>query len=391
MPANQPSGTPLNQPPGTPLNQQAGMPPNQQPDIPPNQPPGMPANQPPGTPSNVPPGMPLNQPPGMSSNVPPGISPNLPPGTPPNLPPGTPSNQPPGMPSTQPPNQPPGMPPDWPYRSHIRRVNSPPHDWCVLDIGTGPVILLLHGAGGSGHSFRALIPYLAHRFRVIVPDLPGQGFTRTGARGRFGLDAMAQDLTRLCAAQGWQPAVVLGHSAGAAIALAMAETLPQKPQAVVGINAALGSFEGAAGVLFPLMARVLALLPLIPTVVSKLWGTPSRVDTLLASTGSRIDAAGRAQYLTLVRDPRHIEGTLGMMAQWQLDGLLARLPAQTVPVLLIASAGDRAVPPRVSERAGAGMKAAKVVVMPKLGHLAHEEAAEDVARMMLDWLDSAVR
>ena len=358
------------------------MPANQPPGVPPNQPSGMPANQPPGTP--------LNQLPGMPSNLPPGMPSNQQPGMPLNQPPGTPPNQPPGMLPNQPLNQPPGMPVDWPYRSHIRRVNSPPHDWCVLDIGAGPVILLLHGAGGSGHSFRALIPYLARRFRVIVPDLPGQGFTRAG-RGRFGLDAMAQDLTRLCAAQGWQPAVVLGHSAGAAIALAMAETLPQKPQAVVGINAALGSFEGAAGVLFPLMARVLALLPLIPTVVSKLWGTPSRVDTLLASTGSRIDAAGRAQYLTLVRDPRHIEGTLGMMAQWQLDGLLARLPAQTVPVLLIATAGDRAVPPRVSERAGAGMKAAKVVVMPKLGHLAHEEAAEDVARMMLDWLDSAVR
>ena len=374
-PPTQPPGTPPTQPPGTPLNQPPGTPLNQQPGMPPTQSPGMPLNQPSGMPANQPTGTPLNQLPG----------------TPPNQPPGTPSNQPPGMPSTQPLSQPPGMPVDWPYRSHIRRVNSPPHDWCVLDIGTGPVILLLHGAGGSGHSFRALIPYLARRFRVIVPDLPGQGFTRAGARGRFGLDAMARDLTRLCAAQGWQPAVVLGHSAGAAIALAMAETLPQKPQAVVGINAALGSFEGAAGVLFPLMARVLALLPLIPTVVSKLWGTPSRVDTLLASTGSRIDAAGRAQYLTLVRDPRHIEGTLGMMAQWQLDGLLARLPAQTVPVLLIATAGDRAVPPRVSERAGAGMKAAKVVVMPKLGHLAHEEAAEDVARMMLAWLDGLVR
>lgn len=280
----------------------------------------------------------------------------------------------------------PRMPKDWPNRDSAKRIASPPHDWCVLEIGTGPVMLLLHGAGGSGHSFRHLIPLLAPHFRVIVPDLPGQGFTRSGGRGRFGLDAMAQDLVKLCATQGWQPAAVLGHSAGAAIALRMAETLPVPPKAVIGINAALGSFEGAAGVLFPLMARVLALMPLLPTLVSRLWGTASKVDSLLTSTGSRIDAAGKAQYLALVQNADHIEGTLGMMAQWQLGGLLARLPTLAVPTLLIASAGDKAVPARVSEAAGGQMTSAKIMVMPHYGHLVHEEAAEAVAAVILPWL-----
>lgn len=277
------------------------------------------------------------------------------------------------------------MPKDWPNRSHARRIASAPHDWCVLDVGPGPVVLLLHGAGGSGHSFRNLIPFLTPHYRVIVPDLPGQGFTRAGGRGRLGLDAMAVDLCQLCHNEGWAPFAIIGHSAGGALALRMAE-LTKTPTRVIGINAALGAFEGAAGVLFPMMARVLAMMPLIPTVVSKLWGTPSKVDALLTSTGSRIDAAGRAQYLRLVQDVAHIEGTLGMMAQWQLDKLLARLPAMQMQVLLIASSGDRAVPARISETAGARLKTAKVVVLPQLGHLAHEEAAEDIAALILPWL-----
>lgn len=278
------------------------------------------------------------------------------------------------------------MPKNWPHRHSARRIACPPHSWCVLDIGSGPVILLLHGAGGSGHSFRHLIPLLTPHYRVIAPDLPGQGFTRAGGRGRFGLDAMAQDLVKLCAAQGLQPVAVLGHSAGAAIALRMAELLPDRPKAIIGINAALGSFEGAAGVLFPLMAKALALMPLIPTLVSKLWGTASKVDSLLSSTGSQIDAAGQAQYLALVQNAGHIEGTLGMMAQWQLDGLLARLPMLTVPTMLIASAGDKAVPARVSETAGGRMKSSKVVVLQRYGHLVHEEAADAVADVLLPWL-----
>ena len=279
----------------------------------------------------------------------------------------------------------PRMPSDWPNRSFARRVTSASQDWCVLDVGSGPVVLLLHGAGGSGHSFRNLIPLLAPHYRVIVPDLPGQGFTRSRTRGRFGLDAMAADLTALCHSEGLPPVAIIGHSAGGAIALRMAEMLKPAP-CVIGINAALGEFEGAAGVLFPLMAKVLALLPLLPNVVSKLWGTAGRVDGLLSSTGSKIEPAGRAQYLALVQDAGHIEGTLGMMAQWQLGGLVARFAAITNPVLLIASSGDRAVPARISQYAAAKLSTAEVVVLPKFGHLVHEEAAEDVAEVILPWL-----
>ena len=279
----------------------------------------------------------------------------------------------------------PRMPNDWPYRSAARRVMAAAHDWCVLDLGAGPVVLLLHGAGGSGHSFRNLIPLLTPFYRVIVPDLPGQGFTRAGRRGRLGLDEMAADLVALCRAEGVVPAAIIGHSAGGAIALRMAEMMDPAP-CVIGINAALGEFEGAAGVLFPLMAKVLSVLPMIPTVVSKLWGSAARVDGLLASTGSKIEPAGRAQYLALVQDSGHIEGTLGMMAQWRLEGLISRLPAMTAQVLLIATKGDRAVPPRISQAAAAKMRNAEVVVLPKFGHLVHEDAAADVAAVILPWL-----
>lgn len=275
------------------------------------------------------------------------------------------------------------MPPDWPYRAQARRVSSRPHDWCVIEVGEGPVMVLLHGAGGSGHSFRALIPLLAPHFRLIVPDLPGQGFTRPGSRARYGLDAMAEDLVALLDTLRVEPAFVLGHSAGAAIALRMAEFL--RLRGVIGINAALGSFDGAAGVMFPLLARVLAVTPFIPHVVARLWGNPQTVARLLASTGSPLDAEGAAQYLTLVRDAGHIDGTLGMMAQWRLEGLLSRLPAQKTPALLITSGGDAAVPPRVSAEAAAQMPAATLLEIARFGHLVHEEAASAVAEPVLRW------
>ncbi|MFN7225251.1 MAG: alpha/beta fold hydrolase BchO [Paracoccaceae bacterium] len=280
------------------------------------------------------------------------------------------------------------LPADWPYRAEGRRIRVTPHDWWVID--TGPkdaaVLLLLHGAGGSGHSFRAMIPFLADRFRVIVPDLPGQGCTRAGGMRRLGLDAMAEDLTRMCLSAGVAPQGVIGHSAGAAIALRMADLTPIK--AIVGINAALGTFDGAAGVMFPLMARALAATPFVASVVAKLWGNAATVDKLLAGTGSPLDAAGRAQYLALVRSASHVDGTLGMMAQWRLDGLMARLPSLQEPVLLIASDRDNAVPPKVSRDAVQHMPNATYAEIPGYGHLVHEEAADKVADILLPWLNT---
>ncbi len=278
------------------------------------------------------------------------------------------------------------MPPDWPRRDSIRRVQSRPHDWCVIDTGPKdrPTLLMLHGAGGSGHSFRALIPLLAPHYHLIVPDLPGQGFTRPGSRSRYGLDAMAEDIATLCATMGLTPTFILGHSAGAAIALRMAQSAAVR--AVIGINAALGSFEGAAGVMFPLLARALAAAPFVPHLVSKLWGNPQSVGRLLASTGSPLDATGQRQYLALVRDSAHVEGTLGMMAQWRLDGLMAALPRLQTPTLLIASTGDKAVPARVSAEAARQMPNALYSEIPGYGHLLHEEAAETVAETALPWL-----
>lgn len=284
-------------------------------------------------------------------------------------------------PDSMPPDR---MPQDWPYRDKTRRIIARPHNWSVVDIGTGPCLLLLHGAGGAGHSFRNLISLLSPTYRVIVPDLPGQGFTRSGARSRYGIDAMAEDMATLCRTLDIAPLAVIGHSAGAALALRLAPLL--NPKGIVGINAALGAFDGAAGVMFPLLARVLAVTPFIPHVVAKLWGNPATVTKLLTATGSPLDAAGQAQYLTLVRDAAHVDGTLGMMAQWRLDDLMRQLPTIATPTLLIASSGDLAVPARISRDAAHQMPAASYAELPDHGHLVHEEAPHAVADLILPFL-----
>lgn len=279
------------------------------------------------------------------------------------------------------------LPPDWPFLAQSRALTIGRLRWWLIEAGPAeaPCLLLLHGTGASGHSFCRMLPGLMARYRVIVPDLPGQGCTASPGFRRLGLDDMAQDLWALCDALSVAPQAIIGHSAGAAIALRMAE-MRDVPRGVVGLNAALGEFDGAAGVLFPLVARGLANLPFAARGISALWGRAATVDKILLGTGSPLEAPARAMYLRLVQDPDHVTGTLGMMAAWRLQGLLARLPALQGRVVLIASDKDRAVPAKVSEDAAKAMPDARLILVPGLGHLAHEEAADGLSGLVLDAL-----
>lgn len=276
-------------------------------------------------------------------------------------------------------------PPWWPHRAASHRLRVAPHDWHVQVFGTGPDVMLLHGAGASGASWRRLVPLLPG-YRLIVPDLPGQGFTRAGRRTRLGPAGLAADLAALAAAQGWQPAALVGHSAGGALAFRLAEALARPPAALAGINAALSPFEGIAGWLFPRLARAMALTPALAAAAARATLGPEAVARLIRATGSAADSETVAIYAHLARQAGHVEGTLAMMAQWDLGPIVARLPQTAAPVLLVAAAGDRAVPPAVSRRAAAAIPGAVLAELPRLGHLAHEEAAPAVAARLAPFL-----
>jgi magnesium chelatase accessory protein len=273
---------------------------------------------------------------------------------------------------------------DWPNREHSVFVEVRPHRWHLQVAGDGPDLLLLHGSGGATQSLRAILPLLAQNWRVIAPDLPGQGFTRQGARQRLGLDMMATDLWALLDHLEYAPSVAVGHSAGAAIALRMSEL--RSYHGVVGINAALGAFDGIAGWLFPIMAKMLALNPIVPPLFARTARSEKRVRELIASTGSRIDERGMALYRRLIGDVKHVDGTLSMMAQWRLDGLVSRLPSNRVPTLFLVGARDGTVPPEVSRRAAERMPNARVECLGPYGHLVHEEAPELVAGRVTEFL-----
>lgn len=105
----------------------------------------------------------------------------------------------------------------------------------AIETGDGQPVLLLHGVGLQAEAWGAQIKALAGAYHVIAPDMPGHGQSRL----MEGVETLADYATAIAQVLDQQPvpALVIGHSMGAMIALELAIRMPQKVSGVAALNA----------------------------------------------------------------------------------------------------------------------------------------------------------
>lgn len=276
---------------------------------------------------------------------------------------------------------------DWPHRDASDFVTIGSMRWHVQRIGKGEPVLLLHGTGASGHSWRNMIEALGEEYEVIVPDLPGHGFTQGRPRGGMTLEGVAGATADLVDALDVSPRFIIAHSAGAAIACQMALD-GRLAVPILGFAPALLPFPGLAARLFPAMAKMLFINPLVPRIFAQMASMPGEPARFLKrSTGSSIDDRGVALYARLLTNHRHVGGALSMMANWDLEAFSAQLGMVNVPTLWVAGCSDSAVPPGAVARAAKAMGNGRLERM-KGGHLMHEEFPDEAMRIVRSFATS---
>jgi magnesium chelatase accessory protein len=274
----------------------------------------------------------------------------------------------------------------WPHRDASAFIEAGGARWHVQRMGSGPPLLLLHGTGASVHSWRDLMPLLAESHEVIAIDLPRHAFTTGHNAYAMSLPAMTGEIAGLMQHLKVTPAAIIGHSAGAALALQMG-LAHSFTGPIIGLNSALRPFPGPFAQIFPAVAKALFINPLVPRIFSgtvDLTGGAGRF--LWRSTHSRISAEALACYRTLLKHPGHAGGALAMMANWDLPGLRDRMGSVANPVLMIHGGNDPAIPLSWAREAQGWMPSAQMEVLAGLGHLAHEEAPGKVAALISAFL-----
>lgn len=264
----------------------------------------------------------------------------------------------------------------WPNHDLSRFVQSGRLRWHVQQTGSGPKLLLIHGTGASTHSWRDLIRPLGTHFTVLAADLPGHAFTQSPHIGGSSINGMSELLGTLLDELDFTPEYVVGHSAGAVILCRLALAQRIFPRVIISINGAFLPLRGIGGFIFGPIAKLLISNSLVMRLLSNRAADSARVERVLLGTGSRVSPEGVELYCRLVQDPQHLAGTLCMMGSWDLHSFERELRRLRTPLALIVAENDRAVAPLQARMVQTRVPGSRIVSMPRLGHLAHEEAPD---------------
>lgn len=277
---------------------------------------------------------------------------------------------------------------DWPNRAFSRFVEVGDCRWHIQRAGTGPKILLVHGTGASTHSWAGLFSALAARCDVLAADLPGHAFTRCTSPKSSSLSGMASALKELMSETGFQPDHIVGHSAGAAIAIRLAATTTKPPKNIVGLNGALKPLPGIAGLAGPAIARAVTFSSLMVSAISRSARDQERVARLIRSTGSEPSSPYLEIYTRLFASPSHVRGAMRMMANWDVSRIQSDIDRADCPLVLITGDRDHAVSPAEASSLARCNTNVHHVPLRGLGHLAHEEDPELLAATILSAFES---
>ena len=279
------------------------------------------------------------------------------------------------------------VPSTWPNNQYSIHVETSFHKWHIQRLGKsgGKKILFIHGTGSSTHTWSDTIEFLLDDFEILLVDLPGHGFSKLPAPNQSSLQSIVHGSMELIEKISFLPDLIVGHSAGAAIAVLLSEKIKPKCE-IICINAAFGEFPGLAGIMFPIFAKIIAVLPYSSDILAGLSKNSERTEKLIANTGSKIKSDRLEYYKVLFSDPDHVKGTLKLMAEWDISEFLQHLKNSNSNVNFLVGNLDKTVPINISKKWSQILPKSQYKEIEGAGHLVHEEMPHAISQLILEQL-----
>ncbi len=264
-----------------------------------------------------------------------------------------------------------------------RKYLASPND--MIDIGTAPVapaklhvrdsgrkdappLILLHGFGASLHTWEPWALALSDEYRVIRFDLPGSGLSPPDPTGDYSDARSMQLLTALMDNLGVKRATLIGNSMGGRIAWTFAAHFPERVDKLVLISPdgfASPGFEYGKKPEVPAMVRLMRYAlpkPLLTMSLKPAYADPKVMTDALAT-----------RYYDLMLAPGAREAMIARMEQLVLVEPTPLLRKVQAPTLLLWGDQDGMIPFANSAEYLKAIPNVRLVSLPGIGHLPHEE------------------
>jgi len=238
--------------------------------------------------------------------------------------------------------------------------------------GSGRPVIYIHGAKSSVYDFTLSIAGdLATRYTAVAFDRPGAGFSGRPSGDAGSPQAQAAVLRAAAGELGLERPILLGHSFGAAVALAWALDAQDEVGAVVTLGGYVLPLGGPPPWVVALM-RSPAVLKGVGRVGRSRLGRPL-VDSALRRAFYPGDVPAEYARVTpalALDDARLVhDGEDRKSAEDGLRALAPRYPGLEIPVVIVVGDQDRMVPPRTSAQLHVLLPHSELVHVPDAGHL----------------------
>jgi len=256
-------------------------------------------------------------------------------------------------------------------------------DGCRLAVsvrGSGRPLLLIPGLGASRRVYAPILPLLSQRLQTIVYDPRGIGESEM-SEGPYTMAQLADDALRVLDAAGVQRSAVFGASMGGMVSLHLALDHPSR------VHRLIVAASGPGG------SRA---VPASPEATRALLGTGARTPegayriacTVLYSQRFQAD---RADVIESEVSQRGAHPVRARAFRAQFDAVRghdvgARLPAVSVPTLVLHGGLDVVDPVGNAEILGREIPGARLEVLPEAGHLFFHEQPERSAALIADFV-----
>jgi 3-oxoadipate enol-lactonase len=240
--------------------------------------------------------------------------------------------------------------------------------YCAI-YGSGTPLLLIHGLGASGMMFQPLIPALAARYQVIVPDLRGHGQSRR-LPGPDSTDRLTADIENLLDMLGVGSCYALGYASGGAVA----QQLARRPTRLRGLMLVCAYARNGATIREQIERRLRPEL-------FRLLGA-SGMGALAARRAPACDAAFVRDTIA-PNDGRRIASIARSLLAFDSRPWLHEVEC---PALVIAGAADATTTPRHAHELAAGLANADLQVIPRAGHWLVKTHTDTLLDILVPWL-----
>ena len=273
----------------------------------------------------------------------------------------------------------------------VRRLVIHGHERAYVKVGSGPVLLLLHGLGCDHTTWDPVIDRLAEEFTVIAPDLLGHGQSAK-PRADYSIGGYANAMRDLLTVLDIETVTVVGHSLGGGVAMQFAYQFPERTERMLliapgGIGPEVTPAIRAVTLPFFRQWMGMLTLPGLRHVNGGLLRLLSRsglkrthdLAEVAAIYDSFRDPAARAAIVHVVRAVIDWRGQIVTMAD------RAYLTA-AMPMGVIWGTEDHVIPASHADIARQIAPAAEVELVEGAGHFPHRDHPEEVVRLMLDFV-----